>query len=69
VDAAPDWAKHEFLNLSWWDWLSGPSIAMCVIIILVIWTTSGTFMLMFLAALQNIPEEVEEPSEIDGATQ
>src|SRR6266571_2584603 len=69
VDAAPDWAKHEFLNLSWWDWLSGPSIAMCVIIILVIWTTSGTFMLMFLAALQNIPEEVEEASEIDGATQ
>jgi multiple sugar transport system permease protein len=69
VDAAPDWAKHEFLNLSWWDWLSGPSIAMCVIIILVIWTTSGTFMLMFLAALQNFPEEVEEASEIDGATQ
>ncbi len=31
--------------------------------------TSGTFMLMFLAALQNIPEEVEEASEIDGATQ
>ena len=69
VDAAPGWAKHEFLNLSWWDWLSGPSIAMCVIIILVIWTTSGTFMLMFLAALQNISEEVEEASEIDGATQ
>ncbi|MDT4909275.1 MAG: multiple sugar transport system permease protein, partial [Pseudonocardiales bacterium] len=31
------------------------------------WTTSGTFMLMFLAALQNIGEEVDEASDIDGA--
>jgi multiple sugar transport system permease protein len=68
VTAPPGWAKHEFLSLSWWDWLSGPSVAMCVIIILAVWTTSGTFMLMFLAALQNISEEVEEASEIDGAT-
>jgi multiple sugar transport system permease protein len=42
-------------------------MAMCAIIVLVVWTTSGTFMLMFLAALQNISEEVEEASEIDGA--
>ena len=55
------------LQLSWWDWLSGPSVAMCVIIILVIFTTSGTFMLLFLAALQNIGVEVEEASLIDGA--
>ena len=68
VTSPPGWAKHEFLNLTVWDWLSGPSVAMCVIIILVIWTTSGTFMLMFLAALQNISEDVEEASEIDGAT-
>jgi multiple sugar transport system permease protein len=68
VNAPPGWAKHQFLNLTWWDWLSGPSVAMCVIIILATWTTSGTFMLMFLAALQNISEEVEEASEIDGAT-
>lgn len=68
VDSAPGWARHSFLNLSWWDWLSGPSIAMCVIITLVIWTTSGTFMLMFLAGLQNISEEVEEAGEVDGAS-
>jgi multiple sugar transport system permease protein len=68
VDSAPAWAQHQFFNLSWWDWLSGPSIALTVIIILVIWTTSGTFMLMFLAGLQNINEEVLEASEVDGAT-
>lgn len=56
------------LGLTWWDWTSGPSVAMCAIIALVVWTTSGTFMLMFLAALQNVPEQLEEAGLIDGAT-
>jgi multiple sugar transport system permease protein len=60
-------ANHGVLSLSWWDWFSGPSVAMCAIIILVIWTTSGTFMLMFLAALQDLPVDVEEASLLDGA--
>jgi multiple sugar transport system permease protein len=55
------------LGLSWWDWLSGPSVAMCAIILLVVWTTSGTFMLMFLAALQEIPVTLEEAGRLDGA--
>lgn len=55
-------------GLSWWDWLSGPSVAMVSIITLVVWTTSGTFMLMFLAALQNVPVALEEASTLDGAT-
>ena len=59
-------ANHGLLGQSWWNWLSGPSIAMTVIIILAIWTTSGTFMLMFLAALQNIPAEIEEAAIVDG---
>jgi multiple sugar transport system permease protein len=58
---------HGVLGLSWWEWLSGPSVAMCSIIALVVWTTSGTFMLMFLAALQNIPVQLDEASLIDGA--
>ncbi|MFF5171125.1 carbohydrate ABC transporter permease [Micromonospora sp. NPDC000089] len=55
-------------GLSWWDWLSGPSVAMITIISLVIWTTSGTFMLMYLAALQNVPEVLDEASSLDGAS-
>jgi multiple sugar transport system permease protein len=55
------------LGLTWWQWISGPSVALSVIIILVIWTTAGTFMLMFLAALQDLPLEVEEAARIDGA--
>ncbi|GAA4226095.1 sugar ABC transporter permease [Streptosporangium album] len=54
-------------GLAWWEWLSGPSVAMCTIITLVVWTTSGTFMLMFLAALQDIPVTLEEASVLDGA--
>jgi multiple sugar transport system permease protein len=59
--------NHGLLGLSWWDWLSGPSIAMCAIIALVVWTTSGTFMLLFLAALQDLPADVEESALLDGA--
>ena len=61
-------ADNTALGLSWWDWLSGPSVAMCAIIALVVWTTSGTFMLMFLGALQNHPVELDEASMLDGAT-
>ena len=55
------------LGLSLWDWLSGPSVALSVIIMLVVWTTTGTFLLMFLAALQDVPVEVEEAALVDGA--
>lgn len=55
------------LGISWWEWLSGPSVAMCTLIVLAVFTTSGTFMLLFLAALQNIGAEIEEAALMDGA--
>ncbi|MFI6080027.1 carbohydrate ABC transporter permease [Streptomyces sp. NPDC051217] len=60
-------ASNGFLGLSWWDWLSGPSIAMCTVITLIVWTSSGTYMLIFLAALQDVPAELEEAALLDGA--
>lgn len=57
-----------FLGISWWEWLAGPSVAMTVFIIMAIFTTSGTFMLLFLAALQAISAEVDEAAMTDGAT-
>ncbi|MFI9643017.1 carbohydrate ABC transporter permease [Micromonospora sp. NPDC051925] len=69
VDTAPAaLADGGPFGLSWWEWFSGPSVAMVSIITLVVWTTSGTFMLMFLAALQNVPVALEEASTLDGAT-
>ncbi|HSE71444.1 MAG TPA: sugar ABC transporter permease [Nocardioidaceae bacterium] len=68
IDAPPAWlADSSFLGLPWWEWLAGPSVAMSAIMILVVWTTSGTFMLMFVAALQDIPAEIDEAALIDGA--
>jgi multiple sugar transport system permease protein len=64
----PGWGQGQVLGRSVWDWFSGPSVAMCVVIILAIWTTTGTFMLMFLAALQDVPVEVEEAALLDGAS-
>lgn len=61
-------ADHRLLGLPYWDWLSGPSLALLTIMVLATWTTTGTFMLMFLAGLQNIPEELDEAALIDGAT-
>ena len=62
-------ANGFFLGVSYWDWLSGPSIAMCVFIIMAVFTTSGTFMLLFLAGLQNIDESVNEAAALDGASE
>jgi multiple sugar transport system permease protein len=68
VEAPPSvLADHGLLGVSWWNWLAGPSVAMCVWIVLAIFTTSGTFMLLFIAALQNIPGEVDEAAMVDGA--
>ncbi len=61
-------AEHGFLGQSWWEWMAGPSVALLSIMILATWTTIGTLMLIFLAGLQNIPVELEEASQIDGAT-
>jgi multiple sugar transport system permease protein len=68
VHSAPGWAQHEFLGLQLWDWFAGPSVGMCVLIIMITWTTSGTFMLMFLAALQGISQDMDEAAALDGAT-
>jgi multiple sugar transport system permease protein len=60
-------ASHGFLGVSWWDWLAGPSVAMIAIIALAIWTTAGTFMLIFLPAIYAIPSDITEAAVMDGA--
>ena len=65
---SPGWGNHLVMGLSAWQWLAGPSLGMCVMIVMVSWTTAGTFMLFFLAALQQISEDLDEATEIDGAT-
>jgi len=64
----PDWLQAPGLfGISGWEWLAGPSVAMTAFILMAIFTTSGTFMLLFLAALQAIGEETDEAAMVDGA--
>ncbi|MCS7257897.1 MAG: sugar ABC transporter permease [candidate division WOR-3 bacterium] len=49
------------------DWLSGPSVALCAIIIMSIWKGLGYNIVIFLAGLQNIPVQYYEAAKIDGA--
>lgn len=46
----------------------GPSVALVSIMMLNVWTTAGTMMVIFLAGLQDIPEDVYEAAALDGAT-
>ncbi len=48
-------------------WLSNPNLAMIVVSLLRVWQF-GSSMIIFLAALQNIPLELYEAAEMDGAT-
>lgn len=61
------WESPGFLGVSAWQWIAGPSVAQTVLIMLAVFTTSGTFMLLFLAGLQNVGAEVGEAAVMDGA--
>jgi multiple sugar transport system permease protein len=49
-------------------WVDDPRTALPSIMGLNIWTTSGTFMVIYLAALQDIPAQLYEAASVDGAT-
>ncbi|MEM6724301.1 MAG: sugar ABC transporter permease [Bacteroidota bacterium] len=49
------------------DWLTDPGTAIFAIMALNVWTTSGYFMISFLAGLQSIPGALYEAAKIDGA--
>jgi multiple sugar transport system permease protein len=49
------------------DWLGDPHWAMPAIILLAVWKNFGYNMLIFIAGLQSIPDELYEASHLDGA--
>lgn len=69
--------EYGFLNsvlgvigLEGWqrNWLGDPDWSMLSISLAYIWQNCGLYMIIFLAALQNISSEVNEAAELDGAT-
>ncbi|MEM7132954.1 MAG: sugar ABC transporter permease [Chloroflexota bacterium] len=49
------------------NWLSDPNLALPSLVIITIWAAIGGHMIIFLAALQDIPPELNEAAAIDGA--
>lgn len=49
------------------DWLNSPTGAMASVIIVDVWRNVGFAMLIFLAALQDVPRDLEEAARVDGA--
>jgi multiple sugar transport system permease protein len=58
----------SFLGVSEIDWLGDPNWAMPAIILMSVWKNFGYNMIIFIAGLQNIPEELYEAATIDGAS-
>jgi multiple sugar transport system permease protein len=57
---------NQWLNLSI-PWLNEPHWAMLILILLTIWKQLGFNMVVFLAGLQAIPQNLYEAGELDGA--
>jgi multiple sugar transport system permease protein len=56
------------IGLPTYNWLGDPQVALKGIMLMNIWATAPLFMVIYLAALQDIPESLYEAASIDGAT-
>lgn len=56
-------------RLQTYNWLGDPNVALKAIMIMNIWSTAPFFMVIYLAALQDIPTELYEAAKIDGANE
>lgn len=59
----------DTIGLGSWKqaWLSNSKISMYMLAVPIIWNFIGPYMIMYIAALQNIPAEIEDAAAIDGA--
>ena len=49
------------------DWISNPKIAIWTLIAIISWKYIGFYVILMLAGLQSIPEEMYEAAKVDGA--
>ena len=68
----PGGAVNSVLNAvglgSWQqDWLGSPHLALWSVVAIIVWQFGGYSMVIFLAGLQSIPQEIHEAAAIDGA--
>jgi multiple sugar transport system permease protein len=58
----------QALSLPTYNWLGDPAVALKGIMLMNIWSTAPFFMVIYLAALQDVPQSLYEAAQIDGAT-
>lgn len=60
----------EKIGLSGWavDWLSDPDVAIWSLMIIISWKYIGFAVILFLAGMQSIPDELYEAAAVDGAS-
>nr|WP_144052377.1 sugar ABC transporter permease [Anabaena sp. PCC 7108] len=56
-----------FFGLPKYNWLGDPKVALKGIMIMNIWSTAPFYMVIYLAALQDIPQTLYEAAALDGA--
>ncbi|RSM56564.1 sugar ABC transporter permease [Actinoplanes sp. ATCC 53533] len=57
-----------WVGISGPDWLQDTAWAMPAMILMAVWRNMGTLMIIFLAGLQTVPQEILEAAEVDGAS-
>ena len=50
------------------DWLANPKLAIWTLMLILTWKYVGFAVILFLAGMQNIPEELSEAAAVDGAS-
>ena len=58
------------IGLGWvaHDWLANPKLAIWTLMLILTWKYVGFAVILFLAGMQNIPEELSEAAAVDGAS-
>lgn len=56
------------LGFSGVNWLGDPTVALGSVIVMTVWKEAGFFMIFYLAALQSIPPELKEASDLEGTS-
>ncbi|NBD25681.1 carbohydrate ABC transporter permease [Paenibacillus glycinis] len=65
IPAMSEHAAFKFLDLSW---LGDPKVSFWSILLVSLWGGVGTLMLIYMSAIQGIPQHLKEAAIIDGAT-
>jgi raffinose/stachyose/melibiose transport system permease protein len=60
----------QAVGLTSWvtPWLGDPSLALWAVLVVMLWQYTGLTMVIYLAGLQGIPQDLDEAATVDGAT-